>query len=134
MPLLDRCRSFLTDQFISLHFTFLPSLIGLPLTQLIKLPEGLRHLSAADRRRLSDTTPLLTPKEEEHDPYEDGKNDKTAKPARVLWRLLESLMEEHDGEVWKGETDLDTVLSTIEVGSYSSHWADMLCLADDIGA
>lgn len=105
----------MTEQFISIHSTYLPSLIGLPLTQLIKLPEGIRDLTPFERRGLSDTTPLLTPKEEESDPYGDKKDDKSAKPARVLWRLLESLMEKHDGELWKDVPNHEDVLSSIEV-------------------
>lgn len=106
-------------QFISLRSTYLPSLVGLPLKELIKLPDGIRQLSAAERRHLSDTTPLLTPKEEEADPYEDKKDDKTAKPARVLWRLLESLMEKHDGELWKESSDTAAVLAIIEVRAHA---------------
>lgn len=105
------------SQFISIHSTYLPSLVGLPLTQLVKLPEGIRKLSQTERRRLSDTTPLLTPKEEEADPYVGQKDDKTAKPARVLWKLLESLMEKHEGELWKGLPELGELPGIIEVSS-----------------
>lgn len=98
-----------------MHSTYQASLVGLPLTRLVDLPEGIRQLSAVRRRALSDATPLLTPKEEEADPYEDKKDDKTAKPARVLWRLLESLMEAHDGDLWKGRESIQDVLAVIEV-------------------
>lgn len=112
---IPQARPQLTIQFISLHSTYQASLVGLPLTRLVNLPEGIRQLSAVCRRALSDATPLLTPKEEEADPDEDKKDDKTAKPARVLWRLLESLMETHDGDLWKGRESVQDVLAVIEV-------------------
>jgi hypothetical protein len=113
-------------KFISINSTYLPSLAGLPLTQLVKLPEGIRQLSFAERRRLSDATPLLTPKEEEADPYVGRNDEKTAKPARVLWRLLESLMEHHDGELWKGRPRLEQLLAVIEVSSRSPRYHTLL--------
>jgi len=58
--------------------------------------------------------PLLTPKDEDSDPYE-AKSAKAVKPAQVIWRLLESLMEKHDGELWTGDPDLDGILDVVEV-------------------
>jgi hypothetical protein len=56
----------------------------------------------------------LTPKDEDSDPHE-AKTAKAVKPAQVIWRLLESLMEKHDGELWTGDSDLERILDIIEV-------------------
>ena len=66
------------------------------------------------RKRLTDAVPLLTPKHEGEDPYE-GKTAQAVKPAQVIWRLLESLMEKHDGTLWSGNTHLEAILDVIEV-------------------
>lgn len=102
-------------QFITLHADYLPSIIGLPLTQLNKLPNGIRELSSVERKHLTDAIPLLTPKHEGSDPYEALRPSKAIKPAQVLWRLLESLMEKHDGTLWTGIPDKKAVLAVLEV-------------------
>jgi hypothetical protein len=85
------------------------------LTQLNKLPNGIRELSLAQRKCLTDAIPLLTPKEEGSDPYEARRPSKAVKPAQVIWRLLESLMEKHDGVMWTGPVDKEAVVSILEV-------------------
>jgi hypothetical protein len=77
----------------------------------------------AQRKRLTDAVPLLTPKDEDEDPYE-GKTVKAVKPAQVIWRLLESLMEKHDGVLWSGHSNLETILDVIEV---SQTWRSRSC-------
>jgi hypothetical protein len=85
---------------------------------LVKLPNGIRDVPLAQRKRLTDAVPLLTPKDEEADPYEATKTAKAVKPAQVIWRLLESLMEKHEGTLWSGESDLASILEIIEVGTW----------------
>lgn len=36
-----------------------------------------------------------------------------------MWRLLESLMEKHDGTLWAGEQHLEDILDVIEVSQVS---------------
>jgi len=72
------------------------------------------------RKRLTDAVPLLTPKDEGEDPYE-SKSAKAVKPAQVIWRLLESLMEKHEGTLWSGYTGLEAILDVIEVSL--NQWA-----------
>jgi len=66
------------------------------------------------RKLLTDAVPLLTPKDDGEDPYE-SKSAKAVKPAQVIWRLLESLMEKHGGTLWSFNTDLQAILDVIEV-------------------
>jgi hypothetical protein len=64
---------------------------------------------------LNDSIPLLTPKEETSDPYEARRPSKAIKPAQVIWRLLESLMEKHDGILWTDISEKGRILAVLEV-------------------
>jgi hypothetical protein len=69
--------------------------------------------------------PLLTPKDEDADPLESDKPPKAVKPAQAIWRLLESLMEKHEGTLWTGNTDLARILDVVEV-SYTQNVTDLI--------
>ena len=96
--------SFVT-QFITLQATFLPSIIGLPLSLLAALPTPMREVPLSERKAMTISSAST----------DDA--SRGPKPVKEVWRLLEYLMAHGAGvpDLWMGEVELDDLLEIVEV-------------------
>ncbi|KIR79357.1 inositol-polyphosphate 5-phosphatase [Cryptococcus gattii EJB2] len=86
------------DTFITVQFSFLPSIISLPLTFLSALPSPIRDLSLSERKSLFRS--LLETAEKQPAANNENENDNKVaisiptpfKPVKEIWTLLEYLM------------------------------------------